>query len=117
MKYLRFILIPAVLFFLPGIEQSGWFWQNPLPQGNPIESVRFVDNKTGYAVGFARTVLKTTDGGANWAGQSSGTTNFLWSVHFPLDAQTGYAVGDWGTILKTTDGGVWVEEEKAEVRG
>jgi len=48
--------------------------------------------------------------------QSSGTTNTLRSVYFPMDAQTGYAVGDSGIILKTTDGGVGVEE-KAEVRG
>jgi hypothetical protein len=117
MKYLRFALIPAVLFLLPGIARAGWFWQNPLPQGNPLQSVFFVDNNTGYTVGSAGTILKTTNGGANWASQSSGTTNTLFSVHFPLDAQTGYAVGEFGTILKTTDGGVWVEEETAEIGG
>ena len=41
----------------------------------------------------------------NWTAQTSGTTNDLRAVHFPVDATTGYAVGSNGTILKTTDGG------------
>ena len=43
MRYLRFVLILAVLFLLPGIGQAGWFWQNPKPQGNSLSSVCFLD--------------------------------------------------------------------------
>lgn len=49
--------------------------------------------------------MKTTDGGANWNTQTSGTSYDLRGVNFPADAQTGYAVGNRGTILKTTSGG------------
>jgi len=47
----------------------------------------------------------TTNGGVSWASQSSGTTNVLESVDFPVDAQTGYIVGWGGIILRTTNGG------------
>ena len=51
---------------------------------------------------------------AGWFPLNSGTTNILYSVHFPVDAQRGYAVGYSGTIVKTTDGGgTW----RARVRG
>src|SRR6266849_268151 len=48
------------------LAQSGWFWQNPLPQGNPLMAVSFVDANTGTAVGEYGTILRTTDGGATW---------------------------------------------------
>jgi len=50
-------------------------------------------------------ILKTTNGGTNWARQTLGATRSLQSVHFPADAQTGYAVGDSGLIFKTANGG------------
>jgi hypothetical protein len=56
-------------------------------------------------------MLKTTNAGASWDSLTSGTTNSIFSVHFPVDAQTGYAVGDMGTILVTTNGGgTWVSQ-------
>ncbi len=48
-----------------------------------------MDATTGYAVGDNGTILKTTDGGANWTAQTSGTTNNFFSVSFPVDAHTG----------------------------
>src|SRR5712692_5127368 len=86
------------------LAQSGWFWQNPLPQGNALYAVSFVDANTGTAVGARGTILRTTDGGATWTPQMSGTTNYLVGVSF-VDANTGTAVGGRGTILRTTDGG------------
>jgi len=84
--------------------QSGWYWQNPLPQGHPLRAVAVLDGKTVIAVGGFGTILRTTDGGASWTLQSSGTTNTLLGVSF-TDADTGTAVGAGGTILRTTDGG------------
>jgi photosystem II stability/assembly factor-like uncharacterized protein len=67
MRLFKFVLIPAVLFLLPGIGQAWWFWQNPKPTGNTLRSVCFIDSTTGYAVGDLGTLLKTTDGGLNWS--------------------------------------------------
>lgn len=71
-----------------------WPWQNPLPTGNDLSSVYFIDASTGYSVGRFGTIIKTIDGG-------------LYSVFF-ADFNTGYAVGR--TIFKTTDGGsTWTD--------
>src|SRR5436190_5271759 len=50
-----------------------WVWQNPLPQGNLLASVSFVDANNGTAVGDGGAIVRTTDGGANWSQQTSGT--------------------------------------------
>src|SRR6516225_2172886 len=72
--------------------------------------VSFTDANTGTAVGFGGTILRTTDGGASWTRQSSGTTETLLGVSF-TDANTGTAVGSGGTILRTTDGGAsWTRQ-------
>jgi len=46
----------------------------------------------------------TTDGGANWNVQTSGTAAPLFSLGF-ADTLRGWAAGDSGLILQTTDGG------------
>jgi hypothetical protein len=59
--------------------------------------------------------LRTTDGGATWVTQTSGTTAGLLGVSF-TDANTGTVVG--GTILRTTDGGAtWVAQTSGATRG
>ena len=81
-----------------------WKWLNPLPQGNFLTSIKFVNKDTGYAVGKFGTIIKTGDGGENWIVQKSGTANHLNSL-FLIDKNTAYAAGDTGLILKTIDGG------------
>jgi len=63
--------------------------------------VHSVDVNTGWAVGEGGIIVHTTDGGAYWTTQTSGTTERLIGVHF-VDANTGWAVGSNGTILKAT---------------
>ncbi len=92
-----------------------WTWQNPLPKGNPLRDVFFVDAQTGWAVGDYGTILKTQNGGATWTAQTSGTTSYLKSVYFS-DNQTGWAVGQGGTILKTKNGGVtWTAQTSGAI--
>ncbi len=38
-----------------------------------LESIYFVNNEAGLAVGYAGLILKTTNGGINWITQTSGT--------------------------------------------
>lgn len=106
-----FVIAFALLIF-KGANAQGWEWLNPLPQGNFLSSVDFVDANTGYAVGGAGTILKTTDGGENWTILDPGIMASFKSVDF-IDANTGYAAGNHSTygikILKTTDGGIsWI---------
>jgi len=63
-----------------------------------------------WAVGSNGAIYKSSDGGATWTLQSSGTNNFLRSVSF-YDSNNGVAVGDKGTVIRTTDGGSnWIDE-------
>ena len=66
-----------MLFGPTSYGQSGWFWQNPLPQGNALEWVCFTDANSGWTVGDYGTILHTTDGGSTWNPQTSGSTNYL----------------------------------------
>lgn len=88
-------------------QPYGWFLQTSGTSNN-LNSVYFVDYQTGIAVGQSGTVLRTTNGGANWTGVSTPTSNHLFGVHF-INSQTGWIVGDLGTVMKTTNGGInWV---------
>src|SRR5260370_30698376 len=109
MSFIRFrhaMLIAAVCVLMNSVALAapGWFWQNPLPQGNPLSGVAVPNANTVVAVGAAGTILKSIDGGANWMLQSSGTTNGLSGVSC-TDASNCTAVGDLGTVLQGNNGG------------
>jgi photosystem II stability/assembly factor-like uncharacterized protein len=55
-------------------------------------------------VGSGGTIVATSNGGATWTAQTSGTTDTLDAVAFS-DASDGWAVGGDGTIIATTNGG------------
>ncbi len=76
--------------------QSGWFWQNPLPQGNHLRAVAVADSQTATAVGDYGTIVRTSDGGATWT-LMGGTSEDLRGVSF-VDANTGTAVGGSRTL-------------------
>ncbi len=107
-KYYLFAII--FLSLTSQIFPQNWFWQNPLPQGNQLRGVSFTDANNGTVVGKAGTILRTTNGGASWINQISGTTNQLRGVSF-TDSDNGTAVGWEGTILRTTNGGTsWISQ-------
>ncbi len=66
--------------------------------------VSFVNENFGTAVGDAGIILNTTDGGAHWNLQSSGTTKNFEKVHFS-DLNNGTAVGYDSLVIRTTNGG------------
>ena len=70
-----------------------------------IETVDFPQPTSGFAVGWARRILNTTDSGLTWIDQTSGTSVNLNDVSFAGNALTGVVVGDSGTILRTSNGG------------
>ncbi len=79
-------------------------WQNPLPVGNNLVDVFFVNDTMGWAVGEAGTILYTANSGTNWSAQKSTTNKNLKGVFF-INTLKGFACGDEGKLLKTTDGG------------
>ncbi len=108
------VAAPAARAFAPDGNQ-GWYWQMPQPGGTLVD-VTFVDASDVWAVGVGGAILHSTDAGATWSAQQSGTLAELDSVSF-VDAQHGWVCGNSdllepgvGTLLATTDGGVsWTD--------
>ncbi len=74
-----------------------------------FQSVSFVDELHGWIAGIGGMVSVTTDGGATWQPQTSGTRTQLQKIRF-INAQRGWAIG-LGDIISTTDGGThWTVE-------
>lgn len=70
-----------------------------------LNAIDFVNTSTGYIVGNAGTLIKTTDGGLTWISLTIGSTATLSAIDF-IDDTTGYVGGASGMLKKTTDGGL-----------
>ena len=87
----HYFILAIFLSLTSQIHPQDWFWQNPLPQGNSLTSVCFIDENNAVAVGYSGSIIKTTDGGNNWKVQTSSTSSHLLGVSF-TDVQNGTAV-------------------------
>ncbi|MFK5921571.1 MAG: YCF48-related protein [Verrucomicrobiota bacterium] len=87
-----------------------------------LNSVYFVDNQHGWAVGGLGTIVHSSDGGQSWQNQTSPSPFILEKVFF-INRQQGWIVGGWprdantslyggmGVILATSDGGkTWIPQ-------
>ncbi|MCH8300131.1 MAG: T9SS type A sorting domain-containing protein [Candidatus Marinimicrobia bacterium] len=93
-----------------GTSDGGATWVSQITFTGDLYSVRFLNANEGWAAGTGGLMLHTTDAGANWANQTSGTSDLLYSVFF-VDQNNGWAVGENGTIIGTIDGGAnWTAE-------
>jgi len=81
---------------------AGWFWGNPVPQGNTLRAVAFAGDR-GYAVGDFGTVMRSDDGGASWAGITTGTIASLRLVD-PIAPDT-LIVGGACVLRRSDDAG------------
>ena len=95
---------------------ENWRQATSVPTRNALVGVTFIDNQTGYAVGHAATILKTSDGGDNWTLQYNerrGETP-LFAIYF-ADAQNGIAVGGFSYTFETKNGGEsWTQRALVE---
>jgi photosystem II stability/assembly factor-like uncharacterized protein len=108
------MVLMSLIFAAPAGLANGavcpdFFWQNPLPQGNTLNDVAAVDASTAWVAGDYGTIMKTTDGGATWQRQVSGTTSVLHAID-AVNADTAWACGEDYTVLRTVDGGsTWTQ--------
>jgi photosystem II stability/assembly factor-like uncharacterized protein len=93
---------------------SGTSWaKQTLPITSPILSISMVKDQTagnlvGYAVAYDGQIIKTTDGGANWAAQTSGSTDILSDIYCAnndICYVAKQSCGTANTYLYTTNGG------------
>ena len=87
-------------------KNGGETWtRQRAPSRSELIHIDFDNDRRGWIVGTAGTILNTIDGGETWTKQNSGTTSTLYHLDF-RDDKRGWAVGERGTILRTTDGGM-----------
>ncbi len=79
-------------------SQEGWFWQNPLPNGNNLNDIKVVTG-LGIAVGEG-TILANS--GSGWQSTDAGNANNFFSV--TISGNTAWAVGLDGIIMRSSDG-------------
>jgi photosystem II stability/assembly factor-like uncharacterized protein len=98
-------LLVAVFLLLQTavLSQSGWQWQNPMPQGNNLYDICDDPPHPGrlFAVGDQGTILKK-DNLSDWQIVEQGNFENLYSAYFK--GIYGWAVGYNGTILQNIDG-------------
>ncbi len=82
-------------------SQDGWFWLNPLPQGNWLTDVEFTSSNTVYVSGYGGTMMKSTNNGVTFSVMSNNECGK--SIVF-INELTGFSNSTNG-ILKTTNGG------------
>jgi len=111
MKMLRFILIPAVLFLLPGSASAVWVQQQSGTTAY-LHKVIFLDFSNGWVLGDSGFVLRTTNGGQIWQ-RDTVDTRFSFSSIWFHDANLGWVVGGRDSsghminvLFATTDGGI-----------
>ena len=100
----NFVLI--IIVQITSTAQTGWYWQNPYPQGNALRSVSFLANvaNRGWAVGELGTAIYTEDAGVTWQLVDLGTTENLNCVFMHSDTQI-FIVGENGLIIYIYDNG------------
>ncbi|MDQ1265952.1 MAG: hypothetical protein QG635_1104, partial [Bacteroidota bacterium] len=113
MKYL-YTLIGLIFYIITNCEAKVYYdWEllSPKPEIMGINSMKFYDKNTGWAIGSEGLILKTTDGGENWIDKSLKNDSDIMSIIIN-DENTAFIVAGY-SLYKTTDGGnSWVNISK-----
>jgi PKD repeat protein len=98
------------LIFGVFIANAQWTWVNPLPQGNNLNKVGFIDQNTGWAVGNNGTLMFYN--GTSWYQKKITLKDDLLSAYFS-DTSHGWLTSSWTiyeykngkieTVLNTSD--------------
>lgn len=105
------ILTWLLVLLQQNLIAQGWQWQNPLPQGDDLKSVVFVDRSHGWIASSGPTLLRTVDGGQNWELLRPGI--IFNDLHF-INSDEGWGIGApridisrWGIYHTINRGATW----------
>src|SRR5690349_20371269 len=104
MKKNLFLFFALLFIFTANLySQSGWFWQNPKPQGNAIFGIKMFDAESGIFIN-SDNLLSTRDGGQSWDITYTGFPWFNKSFSAPAE-NVYYMLADTAAIIRSTDKG------------
>ena len=90
-------------------QDAGRSWLLLNATGDFFKSIRFFNEKIGYAVGYAGSILKTTNGGHSWQrlrnGNSLFNANWYFNTLCVIDSEHLFVAGNGGLLIESTDGG------------
>lgn len=109
-------LIPVTYFLLPIGMNAQWEWVNPLPSGNSLNDIAFVNNRTGLVVGNFGTIFHTIDKGENWEPTKTNFTTDLKRICV-IDSANIWICGDEGKIYYSNNGNDWEEQNTGSNQG
>ncbi|MBL0062232.1 MAG: T9SS type A sorting domain-containing protein [bacterium] len=90
------------------LGEGRWEWVYPWPSSYALMDMEFINEHEGWIVGHSGTILHTTDGGATWERQFSGSLAAFYTLEF-IDNLHGWCAGGADNIWRTVDGGVnWI---------
>ncbi|MFZ4591536.1 MAG: YCF48-related protein [Ignavibacteria bacterium] len=101
------ILFAILILFLNctiALTQSSWFFINPYPDAQSINSIYFMDINTGFISGYDGRILKTTNAGINWIYSNLDLSLSVNQLSF-INNSTGFVLTN-KQIYKTTNMGV-----------
>lgn len=102
-KFITFIIVIIIAVLTPALfSQTGWYQLNTGTNLN-INCIHFLNPNTGIAGADLGTILKTTNGGANWSIISTSVFDPVTSV-FMSNANI-YLAGTNSKVFRTTNGG------------
>lgn len=109
----RSSLIIFITIFSKILQAQGWQWQNPLPQGNTLSAIMYVNQNTIWAsVWGGGSLVKSTDGGESWKVVMLPKRIYAMDVFF-INENVGWTCGQLSDnnietrnlVLGTKDGG------------
>ncbi len=103
MKKITLLILSSFIFSQTLFAQTGWFSQNSGISFS-LYSVYCIDPISVYTVGDNFEILKSSNGGSNWAHLYSGPYP-LYTSYF-INVNTGWVAGSDGGIWKTVNAGV-----------
>ena len=96
--FFLFLILP-----ISANAQTGWAWQNPLPQGNELTSITSY-NLLMFAVGRGGAIIKSTNNGINWQNLLTNNFDTYKKVYF-INQNVGFIIRNDNTIFRTNNSG------------
>lgn len=99
----KFFPLILLISISSNFTSAQWVHQQSGVSIEEFRNVEFLNENTGFVCGW-NTILKTTNGGANWINKTIPFSFTQYDISI-IDSTIIYCVGTYGRILKSTDGG------------